>query len=68
MAEDPAAVVMTADSELAELIVDELVEAGLLAEGARKRATAKFVSGKLKSEDWRSLLLSPRAPGTEVEP
>jgi hypothetical protein len=57
----------TADEELAGLIVDDLVAAGLIDSSTAKKVLPKLVSGKLKSEDWRLWLSPDMAPQTEED-
>ncbi len=44
---------MSPDDELAALIADRLVDAGLIDEGRSVEVTAKIAAGTATAEDWR---------------
>ena len=56
------------NDELAGLILDDLVAAGLIDANARTKLLARMIAGKLASTDWRLSLAPPKPQKAKVTP
>ncbi len=56
------------NEELAGLILDDLVEAGLIDGSARAKQLPRVIAGKVASADWRVILAPPKTQQGKVTP
>jgi len=58
---------LTADDDLAALIVTDLVAAKLISGETGKKLLPKLTSGKITSYDWQLLLLPAKPPQAKAD-